>query len=278
MTKKDVIFFGYLVCLAVLVCSCNEQAEESSKPGQNTGPEQSDQAGDIEAKAGRGLREYEKQLLGLIYPGELLEAVRIHVGQPEELPANPIWGLIVQIAVQNGYGVTVGEDMYFPVELDTTKLWGMQWLGHELRHVQQYRQAGGIEQFGAAYVWYLTAGAISLEAGSAYVNNPFENDARVFDGCVAKLLGQRPELLEGLKLAQEQRREWISRQMSKYEGQYRQIIRGCLDKARKRPTTFEISGGKSFTIDFHLKGEFTGPVGGTISFGTSYENREDQSG
>ncbi|MCK4850181.1 MAG: hypothetical protein KAT11_02460, partial [Phycisphaerae bacterium] len=158
----------------------------------------------------------------------------------------------------------VGEDMYFPEELDTTKVWGMQWLGHELRHVQQYKQAGGIEQFGAAYVWYLTAGAISLEAGSAYVNNPFENDARVYDGCVVELLGQRSELLEGLELAQEQRREWFNKQIGKYAGQYRRIVRGCLGEARKVPTTFRMGEGKSFTIDFHLKGEFTGPVGGEI--------------
>lgn len=276
MTKKDVIFFGYLVYLAACVCSCNEQAEKANEPRQERDSEQSEQAKDIGVKAGRGLREHEKQLLGLIYPGELLEAVRIHVGQPKELPDNPVWGLIVQIAVQNGYGVTVGEDMYFPEELDTTKVWGMQWLGHELRHVQQYKQAGGIEQFGAAYVWYLTAGAVLLEPGSAYVNNPFENDARVYDGCVAELLGQRPELLEGLGLAQQERREWINRQLGKYAGQYKEIIRGCLGNARKAPTTFKMSGAKSFTIDFHLKGDFTGPVGGTINFKPSYENREHQ--
>ena len=276
MTKKDVIFFGCLLCLAVLICSCNEQAEKASEPRQNTGPEQSDEARVVGANAGRGLRDYEKQWRGLIYPREILEAVRIHVGQPKELPENPIWGLIVQVAVQNGYGVTVGENVYFPEELDTTRLWGMQWLGHELRHVQQYRQAGEIERFGAAYVWYLTAGAVSLKAGSAYVNNPFENDARVYDGCVVELLRQRPELLEGLGLAQEQRKQWFSRQIGKYGGQYRQIIRGCLGKARKAPTTFKMAGETSFTIDFHLKGEFTGPVGGTIDFSAGSEIRREE--
>ena len=266
--KKDVIFLGCLVCLAALVCSCNEQVERSNEPRQDRGAEQSEQR-----KAGRGLAEYEKQLLGLIYPREIMEAVRIHVGQPKELPDNPVWGLIVQVAVQNGYGVTVGEDVYFPEELDTTKLWGMQWLGHELRHVQQYRQAGGVGQFGGAYVWYLTAGAVSLKAGSAYVNNPFENDARVYDGCVAELLGQRPELLAGLGLAEQKRGEWISSQIDRYQGQYKQIIRGCLREARQGPTTFRMGEGKSFTIDFHLKGECTGPVGGEIDLSFS-DNRK----
>ncbi len=276
MSKNNVIFFGYFMCLAGLVCSCNEQAYKPSEPRRDTKPGQSEQAGDIQTKAGRGLKDYERQLLGLRYPTELLEAARIHVGQPEKLPANPAWGLIVQVAVQSGYGITVGEDVYFPEELDMTEVWGMQWLSHELRHVQQYRQAGGIEEFGRAYMWYLMAGVISLEADSAYVNSPFENDARVFDGCLAKLMSQRPELVLGLSLAEKEREQWIRKQIDEHQGQYKQIIRGCLGGAKKGLTTFEISEGKSFTIDFHLKGAFTGPVGGTIRFGPSYENAEVQ--
>ena len=274
--KHTVISLGTLIGLAFLLCSCNEQAPEPSEPRQEPKPIQSERARDIEPRAGRELKDYEKQLLGLIYPTELLKAVRLHVGQPEKLPANPVWGLIVQLAVQNGYGITVGEDVYFPKELNTTKVWGMHWLAHELRHVQQYKQAGGIEEFGAAYAWYLLAGALSLEVDSAYVNNPFENDARVFDGCMAKLLSERPELVAGLGLLEKERGEWIAKQIGQYESQYKQIIQGCLSEAKKRQTRFEINGGRSFTIDFLLKGKFTGPVGGTIRLGTSNKGKEDQ--
>ena len=272
MIKINVILFGGLLCMAALVCSCDEQTEKPSEPRQDARSKQSEQVKEVEPRAGRGLKDYEKQLLGLIYPPELLEAVRIHVGQPEELLANPAWGLIVQLAVQNGYGITVGEDVYFPQELDTSKVWGMQWLVHELRHVEQYRQAGGVEEFGRAYVWYLTAGLISLEPGLTYVKNPFENDARVYDGCMEELLKRRPELVAGLSLAQAERGEWFGTQINEHEGQYKQIVRGCLSEAGKRLTRFEIDGGKNFTIDFRLKGKFTGPVGGTISLRTSDDN------
>ena len=274
--KQTVSSLGMLMGLAVLVCSCNEQVEKASEPRQDPKPKQSEQVRDVEIRTGRVLKDYEKQLLGLIYPTELLEAVRIHTGQPENLPSNPAWGLIVQLAVQNGYGITVGEDVYFPEGVDTTRVWGIQWLVHEFRHVEQYRQAGGVDQFGRAYVWYLTAGLISLEPGLTYVKNPFENDARVYDGCVEELLRQRAELVKGLSLAEKERGEWIGKQIDKYEGQYKQIIQGCLSEAKKRQTRFEINGGESFTIDFHLKGEFTVPVGGTIRLGTSNEGKEDR--
>lgn len=274
--KHTVSSLGMLMGLAVLVCSCNEQVEKASEPRQDPKPKQSEQVGDVEIRTGRVLKDYEKQLLGLIYPTELLEAVRIHMGPPEKLPSNPAWGLIVQVALQNGYGITVGEDVYFPEGVDTAQVWGIQWLVHELRHVEQYRQAGGVDQFGRAYVWYLTAGLISLDPRMTYVKNPFENDARVYDGCMEELLRQRPELVEGLSLAEKERGEWIGKQIDKYEEQYKQIIWGCLGQARKRRTRFEINGGKSFTIDFQLKGEFTGPVGRTVSLGTSEDNSTGQ--
>ena len=264
LTKKDIISFGCLVCLGILACSCNEQAQKASEPRQDSSSEQSAQANDVAANTGRGLRDYEKQLLGLIYPKELLETARIHVGQPQLLPKNTVWGFIVHIAVQNDYGVTVGQNIYFPEEPDTTKLWGIQWLTHELRHVQQYKQAGGLDPFGAAYVWYLTAGAVSLKPDSAYVNNPFENDARVYDSCIAELLGQRPELLKALALAKKDRAEQISREINKYASRYKEILRASLGKATKAPTTFRMADEKSFTIDFHLRGEFTDPVGGEV--------------
>ncbi len=267
------------MCLAVLVCSCAGEGDgvaipvptsrEEDEASQDMGSVQSEQVSEVERRGGRGLTGYEKQVLGLIYGEEVLDGVRVHVGQPQVLPADPMWGLIVRIAVRNGYGVSVGDDVYFPQELDTSEAWGMEWLGHELRHVEQYRQAGGVEEFGAAYVWYLVAGAVSLEAGSAYVNNPFENDARVYGDCVVELLGQRLELMEGLGLAGDKRDEYLGEQVGRYARQYKRIVQRCLGEAKRRPTTFKMDGDKSFTISFQLKGKFTGPVGGEIDLGFS---------
>lgn len=262
--KHTVILLGAVMCLGVLVCSCGEEGERVDEVRQEVGYVESEQVSEAEVRGGRELKGYEKQVLGLIYDEEVLEGVRVHVGEPKVLPRDPVWGLIVQIAVQNGYGVSVGDDVYFPEELDTTKDWGMAWLGHEVRHVEQYRQAGGIGEFGTAYVWYLVAGAVSLEAKLAYVNNPFENDARVYGDCVMELLGERGELIEGLSFGGDKRDEYLGEQVSKYASKYRRIVQRRLGEAKKWPTTFKLSEGKSFTMDFQLQGKFTGPVGGEI--------------
>ena len=255
--------------LGILLCSCDADEEkiEPTRDRQNQEKEETvnpPTAQGIEKRTGRGLRGYEKDLLGLMYDREVLEAARVHVGRPKDLPNGVMWGLIVQIAVQNGYGVTVGDDMYFPEEPDCSEPWGVQWLAHELRHVDQYRQAGGLEGFAAGYLWYMMAGTLSLNPGSAYLKNPFENDARVFDECMVELLSERPELLQALATKVDERGAKVREQLDEHAVEYREIIARELSGAKKAPTRFVISEQKSFTIDFHLRGEWTEPVGGEI--------------
>ena len=58
--------------------------------------------------------------------------------------------------------------------------------------------------------------------------------------------------------------ERISTELTKHASQYKKIIQNSLAKATTAPTTFKMAEGKSFTIDFYLRGEFTDPVGGQI--------------
>ena len=146
----------------------------------------------------RKLQAYEQRLLALLYPEDVLRAANICVGRPEGLPEDSVWPLIVLIALKNDCAITVGANIYFPWEPDTSTSWGMEWLAHEIRHIQQYEQAGGLDNFLTAYAYYVLAGSLSEGPSSAYSNNPFENDARVYQEGISRLLRGRPELSEAL--------------------------------------------------------------------------------
>ena len=212
----------------------------------------------------RKLQAHEQRLLALLYPEDVLRAANICVGRPEGLPEDSVWPLIVLIALQTDCAITVGTNIYFPWEPDTSTTWGMEWLAHEIRHVQQYGRAGGLDNFLTAYAYYVLVGSLSAGPSSAYINNPFENDARVYQNGLAHLLSSRPELPEALRLVGEARDTSVGRLVKKNAAAYGDIIKSALARVEVVATTFEVAEDESFTIDFHLRGPYTEPVGETI--------------
>lgn len=212
----------------------------------------------------RKLLAYEERILSLLYPDDILKAANICVGSPEGLPEDSIWPLIVLIALQNDCAITVGANIYFPSEPDTSTTWGMQWLAHEIRHVQQYDQAGGLDNFLTAYAYYVLLGYFSEGPSSAYINNPFENDARVYQAGISRLLSSRPELYEAMKQTGQARDTSVKQLVKQNAAAYGDIIKSALGRAQVFATTFEVAEDENFTIDFHLRGPYTEPVGKTI--------------
>lgn len=281
-----------LICFAGLLCSCVRHEQFPSSDEEDFMPHQPSQplAGDreepgvpapdskvpalddtpgknIEPAApenSRKLSAYEYRILSLLYPRNVLTAANICVGPAENLPEDSLWPLIVTIALQNDCAITVGANIYFPIEPDTSTAWGLEWLAHEIRHVQQYQQAGGTDNFLTAYARYVLIGSLSSQPLDAYTNNPFENDARVYQQCFVRLLRARPELAEALQMDRPARDMLIDHLTKKNTVQYRSIIGSSLSTAKKSPTIFKISQDRSFTIDFHLRGQYTKPVGTTI--------------
>jgi RHS repeat-associated protein len=105
------------------------------------------------AKSGRPLTEDEKKAFAGQFPDEVLESARIHEGTV------PWWLRKGMRAVTLGKEIYIRSGEYQPGTAD-----GVELLGHELVHVQQY--AAGMTV--AKYLW---------ESWRGYRNNPYEKQA-----------------------------------------------------------------------------------------------------
>ncbi|MFQ6058641.1 MAG: DUF4157 domain-containing protein [Anaerolineae bacterium] len=93
----------------------------------------------------------------------LLRAVRLR-------PANPFVRAIQRMARRPIAATTIGDTIYFrdAADFDPHSPPGLGLLAHELRHVEQYRERGGVVRFSAHYVLEFLRGGyrpdISFEA------------------------------------------------------------------------------------------------------------------
>ena len=151
-------------------------------------------------KEARQLVKYEKCLLGLFYQEDTLDKASVVNGYPEHVGYDPIMTVIVKIALSKEFGVTAGHEMFFPSgRLDTRTKSGMVWLAHEMRHVAQGEAFGRSQDFLQGYATSLRDGMLS-GAGreAAYMNSPFETDARAVQNAFKTLLAEDDNLTDAL--------------------------------------------------------------------------------
>jgi hypothetical protein len=141
----------------------------------------------------RRLKGYERCLLSLFFPGDVLDAARIQVGRPSIAAHGSVVSAFVYNRLQSKVAVTVGPTMYFPNEPSATG--DMGWLAHETRHTEQYKEVGGRDNFLKMYLTYCCMPFYG------YDNNPFEVDANVYRDAMNKLLVESPELGKALASA-----------------------------------------------------------------------------
>ena len=140
----------------------------------------------------RPLHEYERCVLSLFFPDDaVLESARVEVGRPSILQESILLAGFVYLAQRWDNAVTLGSTMYFPWDPDTTTVKDMAWLAHEVRHVEQTMGVGGKDNFLTMYLGFFSF-------GYGYSRNPFEQDARLYEGCMLQLLTQHDLLRHAL--------------------------------------------------------------------------------
>jgi hypothetical protein len=138
----------------------------------------------------RPLTKYEKCLLGVFYQDQTLEKASVVNGYPSQVGHDPVMTAIVHISLTRKYGVTIGREMFFPPDqLDTRSTPGMGWLAHEMKHVAQAEAFGPPQDFLQGYASTVAGGLLSGDsANDAYLNSPFETDARAVASAFNALL------------------------------------------------------------------------------------------
>ena len=110
-------------------------------------------AGNQQSKLGRSLTADERTLYGQFFPGAVLDTVQVYEGKV------PWWMRSDMDGITLGNKVYFRDGVYVP---DTAP--GVEILGHEITHVQQY--ANGMSY--AGYIW---------ASRNGYANNPYEVEA-----------------------------------------------------------------------------------------------------
>ncbi|MDI7862553.1 DUF4157 domain-containing protein [Rhizobiaceae bacterium n13] len=65
------------------------------------------------------------------------------------------------IDTRHGQAITIGYEIYFPRQINLQNQSDLEWFLHELEHVVQYRNKGGIDAFVSEYVLHVSGAAIS---------------------------------------------------------------------------------------------------------------------
>jgi hypothetical protein len=154
----------------------------------------------------RQLTKYEKCILGVFYPDQTLDGASVVNGYPALVGYDPVMTAIVHISLARKYGVTIGREMFFPSDqLDTRTLSGMSWIAHEMKHVAQATAFGPPQDFLQGYTSTVAGGLLSGDSvDNAYLNSPFETDARAVasafktlftreNGLASALAGENPD-------------------------------------------------------------------------------------
>jgi len=112
------------------------------------------------------LSQCAKDKLAPFFPGLNLDNVDIQYGIPGYVPGSP-----------SGY--TLGNTIYLdPSAHDEGSARGLGLIGHELVHVQQYQDAGGVPGMGAQYISdYLGNRMNGMDHDGAYRAIPYEREA-----------------------------------------------------------------------------------------------------
>src|SRR5262245_48011972 len=107
-----------------------------------------------------------QQLLAPFFPGFDLNRIRVHEGVPRYLLANPI-------GYADRYNIHFASGFY---SVDTAE--GLALIAHEIAHCRQYQQHGAW-RFRAKYlVAYINNRRKGMSHDKAYLEIPFEREAR----------------------------------------------------------------------------------------------------
>lgn len=177
----------------------NQELLNSGQTGELSGSAavQDDQKG---SASKRQLAKYEKCILGVFYPEQTLDGASVLNGYPKHVGHDPVMTAMVGISLARKYGVTIGNEMFFPPDqLDTRTRAGMFWLAHEMKHVAQAKAFGPSQDFLQGYTSTIAKGLLSGNSvNDAYLNSPFETDARAVASAFDTLLRLEYELASAL--------------------------------------------------------------------------------
>ncbi len=148
----------------------------------------------------RQLTKYEKCILSVFYKDQTLDKASVVNGYPAQVGHDPVMTAIVHISLARKYGVTIGREMFFPSgQLDTRDTPGMSWIAHEMKHVAQAEAFGPSQDFLQGYTSTVAGGLLSGDgANDAYLNSPFETDARAVESAFKTLLVRENDLVSAL--------------------------------------------------------------------------------
>jgi hypothetical protein len=77
-----------------------------------------------------------------------------------------------EINTWHGQAITIGDTIYFPVQIDLENRADIHWMLHELEHVSQYDKVGGVSAFLAKYMFQ--GGLHAINNGSFNVHDQIE--------------------------------------------------------------------------------------------------------
>jgi hypothetical protein len=77
----------------------------------------------------------------------------------------------------HGQGVTVGYEIFFPRGIDLSQRADLEWLLHELQHVDQYERKGGIDAFITEYLLHASGEVIASRKLNVHDDVSSERDA-----------------------------------------------------------------------------------------------------
>lgn len=154
----------------------------------------------VAGQESRPLTKYEKCVLGVFYRDRTLDEASVVGGYPAEVGYDPVMTAVVHLALLRKYGVTIGNEMFFPAgQLETRNISGMIWIAHEMKHIAQAEAFGRAQDFLQGYASTIRDGMLSGDGGNeAYLNSPFETDARAVAAAFEKLLNRENDLAAAL--------------------------------------------------------------------------------